>query len=155
MKWPNNSSTPWALTLHSVRLFLPNPPIIDHKIDYRLLHKLLGDINRTNFANKVKKEGECSELFYRITTELAVPLRLIVRYMLFDQWKDQTLYTIIRECGETKVEIVETGHYKYRVVQSNVSVGKMFGVMEEVVIFFVVNYCEQIRNRGSQWRIIL
>ena len=91
----------------------------------------------TNFTNKVTKEGECSELYYRITTELAVPLRYVVRFMLFDQWKDQTLYTIIRECGETKVEQVEIGHYKYRVCHSNVSVGKMFGVMEEVVCFDV------------------
>jgi len=97
------------------------------------MHKILTDANLAAFSNKVKKEGECSELFYRITTELSVPLKFIVRYILFDQWQEQTLYTIIRECGETKVELVETGHYKYRVCQSNVSVGKMFGVMEEVV----------------------
>ncbi len=101
-----------------------------------------------NFSAKVTKEGECSDLFYRITTEMAVPLQTVMCFMLFDQWKEQALYTIIRECGETKVDAVEAGHYKYRVCQSSVSVGKMFGVMEEVVSADEVDAHD--RSRGSQ-----
>ncbi len=106
---------------------------IDRPIDVVTLRKIIADTNMSTFGQKVSPQGECADLSYLLTTQLTVPLSIIAKFMLFDKWKDQVLYTITRECGETKEQHLATGHYKYTVKLSNVSVGKMFEVLEEMV----------------------
>lgn len=111
---------------------------IDQPMSFIDLKKMLIETNMNAFEGKIRSDGECSDLWYIMTTQLQTPLSVIINHILHDQWKDQMLYSIARECGETKVETLGAGHYKYKVCVNNVSVGGMFGVVEDLV--FIMAY---------------
>eukprot|EP00831_Metopus_contortus_P080723 TRINITY_DN8322_c0_g1_i1.p1 TRINITY_DN8322_c0_g1~~TRINITY_DN8322_c0_g1_i1.p1 ORF type:complete len:414 (+),score=59.01 TRINITY_DN8322_c0_g1_i1:987-2228(+) len=122
-------------TSEQTKIFLDSVGInlgIEDLVDFRTLQQILSDTNMAAFGAKISENGELSDLYFRLSTELSVPIKFIAKLILFDRWRDQTLYTITRQCGETQVTTLSPGHYKYRVSLSNISVAKMFGVIEEL-----------------------
>eukprot|EP00829_Urostomides_striatus_P005610 TRINITY_DN16219_c0_g1_i2.p2 TRINITY_DN16219_c0_g1~~TRINITY_DN16219_c0_g1_i2.p2 ORF type:complete len:128 (+),score=32.38 TRINITY_DN16219_c0_g1_i2:2-385(+) len=89
-------------------------------------------MNFGRFASKINSNSEFGEIFQQMKDKKAISLEYVLKYAITDKWMEQTYEIIARECGETRVEYVGFGHYKYRIVECKVSVGHLFGMVEDM-----------------------
>lgn len=107
---------------------------LNQSIDYKELLKLLRDLGLRKFADNITATGECADLYWTIKSAQGISLLIALKYAIVEEAKVRLWEYLSEYCGETRVEFVVMGHYKYRVKDSKVSVGKLFGMVEAMVI---------------------
>eukprot|EP00826_Nyctotherus_ovalis_P016830 TRINITY_DN14900_c0_g1_i2.p1 TRINITY_DN14900_c0_g1~~TRINITY_DN14900_c0_g1_i2.p1 ORF type:complete len:155 (+),score=20.50 TRINITY_DN14900_c0_g1_i2:70-534(+) len=107
---------------------------LNQSIEYKELLRLLRDLGLENFADNVTAAGECAGLYWTIKSAQGVSLLSALKYAMIEEARVKLWEYLNEFCGETRVEFVVMGYYKYRVKNSKVSVGKLFGMIEAIVI---------------------
>ena len=118
------------------KLSLPNN--LENKVNYEEFRKILCDINLGAFAEKIHSKGEYVDLYWMINSAKGIVLKTGLKYAMIDQSKQQLLEYLNTSCGDTNVEFISIGHYKYRIKHCKISVGKLFGMIETMVSLHVI-----------------
>ncbi len=98
--------------------------------------ELLKSVRMDSLADRISPFNEYADLCHMLNSVAGAPLIVALRQAVIEGYMQQAYEIIARDCGETKVEFVAIGHYKYRITNCRVSVGYLFGMVEEMVRSF-------------------
>jgi len=108
---------------------------LDAKVSRDEYLRILRNIGMTEFANKLPISAEFSDFMTMMSSQIGITLGGALKYAVLEKYKGITMSEITKQCGDTKEEYVSSGHYKFRIVHCKVSVGHLFGMVEEMVFF--------------------
>ncbi len=102
------------------------------RVDQAGLAQILSSIGMDALAKNIVSLQEYAELRLMLRGAAGAPLVVALRQAVLESYKEQGLAMVAKECGETRVEFVASAHYKYRITHCKVSVGYLFGMLEEM-----------------------